>query len=420
LENARGPESLIFPERRRNVDTDAMQVLDGVRVVEWTEAMAGPYAAMLLGDLGADVIKVERRGTGDQSRTWGPPFAGTESTYFLSANRNKRSLTLDINCPQGLGILRRLIGRADVFLHNQPGQASVTKRGLDYPSLAKGNPRLIYCAISGYGMDGPDAGRPGYDILAQGEAGVMSFTGEPGGEPVRYPVPIADISCGIFSAMGILAALLARAKTGRGQMLDMSLLDSQVSWLTSVGSSFLNAGVEPSRLGNAHPSIVPYQLFATSDERHIIVAVGTEALWGRFCGVLEIAETIGRDPRFASNRLRIANRRDLIPSLESIMKRATAEDWLRKLRAAAIPAGPIRSVSEALNDPQMAARRMVVEIEHAGIGLARSIANPMRMSGTPVSYRLPPPVLGEHSEAILAEVGLSAEEVSEARASGVV
>jgi crotonobetainyl-CoA:carnitine CoA-transferase CaiB-like acyl-CoA transferase len=269
-------------------------------------------------------------------------------------------------------------------------------------------------------MDGPDAGRPGYDILAQGEAGVMSFTGEPDGEPVRYPVPIADISCGVFSAMGILAALLARAKTGRGQMLDMSLLDSQVSWLTSAGSSYLNAGVEPSRLGNAHPSIVPYQLFSTSDGRHIIVAVGTEALWGRFCGVLGIAETIGRDARFSSNQLRIANRRELIPVLESILVCRTAEDWLRKFRAAEIPAGPIRSVAEAFDDPQMAARRVVVEIEHAGIGVARSIANPIRMSGTPVSYRLPPPLLGEHTDGILAEVGLSAAEISEARASGVV
>jgi crotonobetainyl-CoA:carnitine CoA-transferase CaiB-like acyl-CoA transferase len=395
-------------------------VLDGVRVVEWTEAMAGPYAAMLLGDLGADVIKVERRGTGDQSRAWGPPFAGTESTYFLSANRNKRSLTLDINSPQGLEILRRLIGRADVFLHNQPGQESVTKRGLDYAGLAKANPRLIYCAISGYGMDGPDAGRPGYDILAQGEAGLMSFTGAPDGEPVRYPVPIADISCGIFSAMGILAALLARAKTGRGQMLDMSLLDSQVSWLTSVGSSFLNAGVEPSRLGNAHPNIVPYQLFSTGDGRHIMVAVGTEALWGRFCGVLEVAETIGRDARFASNQLRIQNRAELIPRLEKILLGGPAEDWLQKFRAAEIPAGPIRSVPEALGDPQMVARRVVVEIEHPGIGVARSIANPMRMSGTPVSYRLPPPLLGEHTQEALAELGFSAGEILAARKSGAV
>jgi crotonobetainyl-CoA:carnitine CoA-transferase CaiB-like acyl-CoA transferase len=402
------------------VDIPAMQVLDGVRVVEWTEAMAGPYAAMLLGDLGADVIKVERRGTGDQSRTWGPPFAGTESTYFLSANRNKRSLTLDINSPQGLDILKRLIGRADVFLHNQPGQESVVKRGLDYESLAKANPRLIYCAISGYGMSGPDAGRPGYDILAQGEAGVMSFTGEPDGEPVRYPVPIADISCGIFSAMGILAALLARTRTGHGQKLDMSLLDSQVSWLTSAGSSYLNAGVEPSRLGNAHPSIVPYQLFSTSDGRHIIVAVGTEALWGRFCGVLGIAETIGRDARFAGNRLRIANREGLIPILEKLLLGGTAEDWLRKFREADIPAGPIRSVAEALGDPQMAARRVVVEIEHPGIGVARSIANPMRMSETPVSYRLPPPLLGEHTEGILAELGFSGEEILRARRGEVV
>jgi formyl-CoA transferase/CoA:oxalate CoA-transferase len=269
-------------------------------------------------------------------------------------------------------------------------------------------------------MDGPDAGRPGYDILAQGEAGLMSFTGEPDGEPVRYPVPIADISCGIFSAMGILAALLGRVKTGRGQILDMSLLDSQVSWLTSVGSSYLNAGAVPSRLGNAHPNIVPYQLFATADGRHIIVAVGTEALWGRFCGVLGIAETVGRDARFSSNQLRIENRGELIPALEQILRGGAAQDWLRKFRAADIPAGPIRSVPEALSDPQMVARRAIVEIEHPGMGVARSIANPMRMSETPVSYRLPPPLLGEHTDGILAELGLSQEEISRAQKRGVV
>ncbi len=397
-----------------------MQVLDSVRVIDWTEAMAGPYCAMLLGDLGASVIKIERPQVGDQSRGWGPPFVGSESAYFLSANRNKRSLTLNLNHPRGLEIMRKLVAPADVFIANQPVRDSLVKRGLDYESVAAFNPRLIYCSITGYGWCGPKTGLPGYDIIAQGEAGVMSVTGEPGGEPMRYPIAIADVTCGIFSALGILAALLARQRSGKGQFLDMSLFDSQLNWLANIGSSYLNAGELPKRYGNAHPSIVPYEVFHGSDNRHFIVAVGTEALWERFCRVLGMEETFGRDSRFSNNRLRTANRAKLVPALQEILRTRPSQEWLEKFRGAEIPAGRINTVDEALNDPQTIARRMVVEIEHPLLGVARSIANPMKMSATPPSYRLPPPVLGEHTAAILKDLGLTAEEISTAQAEGVV
>ncbi len=382
--------------------------------------MAGPYCAMLLGDFGADVIKIERPGVGDQSRGWGPPFIGSESAYFLCANRNKRSLTLNLEDPRACDLLRRLVTQADVFIHNQPRRDSLVKRSLDYETVSAVNPKLIYCAISGYGVSGPKSGLPGYDILAQGEAGVMSFTGEPGGEPMRYPIAIADITCGIYSAIGILAALLARERSGRGQLLDMALLDSQLSWLANIGSSYLNAGELPKRHGNAHPNIVPYQLFQTSDAHYIMVAVGTEAIWARFCRVLEIEQTIGHDPRFATNRLRIENRISLVPALQEVFSKRSSEEWLAKFREADVPAGPIYAVDEALKAPQALARNVVVELEHPAIGRARSIANPIRMSGTPVSYRCAPPLLGEHTDAILAELGKTEQEIARLHAEGVI
>jgi crotonobetainyl-CoA:carnitine CoA-transferase CaiB-like acyl-CoA transferase len=279
---------------------------------------------------------------------------------------------------------------------------------------------LIYCAISGYGATGPKSGLPGYDILAQGEAGVMSFTGEAGGEPMRYPIAIADVTCGIYSAMGILAALFARERSGKGQFLDMALLDSQLTWLANIGSSYLNANELPTRNGNAHPNIVPYQLFRTGDDRHIMVAVGTEAIWARFCRVLGIADTIGRDTRFANNRLRIDNREELISALQEIFLRDAADQWLEKFREANVPAGPIYAVNEALEAPQAQARNVIVELEHPAIGKARSIANPIRMTGTPVRYHRPPPGLGEHTHSILAELSIEQDEIQVLRASGAI
>ena len=389
-------------------------LLDGIRVVELTEALAGPYCAMLLGDFGADVIKVERPGVGDQSRTWGPPFVATESAYFLATNRNKRSITLDYDQPQGGEILRRLLARADIFVCNQPSMTSLKRRGIDPETLRSRHPRLIYCAITGYGFTGPKAGQPGYDILAQAEAGVMSFTGEPGGDPVRFPIAIADMTTGMYAAMGILAALYARERTGQGDFLDMALFDSQLTWLANIGSSYLNAGVSPRRWGNAHPSIVPYQMFRGGDGHHFVVAVGTQGLWQRLLQVLDTQVALGGDARFSSNAARIEHREELISLLQRRFEAAPSREWLAKLASADIPAAPIQTVGEALNDPQTLARGLVVEIEHPLLTKARSIANPVRLAEHQVLYRLPPPLLGEHNRQILGELSLSDSELESA------
>ena len=389
-------------------------LLDGIRVVELSEALAGPYCAMMLGDFGADVIKVERPGVGDQSRTWGPPFVATESAYFLATNRNKRSITLDYDQPQGGEILRRLLARADIFVCNQPSMTSLKRRGIDPEALRSRHPRLIYCAITGYGFTGPKAGQPGYDILAQAEAGVMSFTGEPGGDPVRFPIAIADITTGMYAAMGILAALYARERTGQGDFLDMALFDSQLTWLANIGSSYLNAGVSPRRWGNAHPNIVPYQMFRGGDGHHFVVAVGTQGLWQRLLQVLDMEGALGGDARFSSNAARIEHREELISMLQRRFDAASSREWLRKLASAGIPAAAMQTVGEALNDPQTLARGLVVEIEHPLLAKARSIANPVRLAEHQVLYRLPPPLLGEHNRQILGELSLSDSELESA------
>jgi len=387
-------------------------VLDSIHVVDLTEALAGPYCAMLLGDFGADVIKVERPKTGDQSRGWGPPFVGTESAYYLAANRNKRSIALDYDDPQGAEILQRLLARADVFITNQPSRASLRKRAIDPETLRAKYPRLIHCSITGYGFTGPKAERPGYDILAQAEAGLMSVTGDPDGGPMRYPIPIADLTCGMYATMGILGALLAREKTGSGQFLDMSLFDSQITWLANIGSSYLNAGASPRRWGNAHPNVVPYQMFRASDARYFVVGVGSEALWKKFVALLNAEDTLGSDPRFLTNALRTANRTELIALLQKRFESQPMSAWLEQLAGAGIPSAPINGVPEALNDAQTLARGMIVQLEHPSLGAVRSIANPVKFSDTPVSYRLPPPLLGEHTAQILKSLGYSSEDAA--------
>jgi crotonobetainyl-CoA:carnitine CoA-transferase CaiB-like acyl-CoA transferase len=386
-------------------------LLDGIQVIELTEALAGPYCAMMLGDMGARVVKVERPGVGDQSRTWGPPFVGSESAYFLATNRNKRSITVNYDHPAGAEILQRLLANADVFICNQPSLASLQRRGIDPYTLRAKHPRLIYCAISGYGLNGPRAGQPGYDILAQAEAGVMSFTGEPDGAPMRFPIAIADMTTGMYAAIGILAALYARERTGEGDFLDLALFDSQLTWLANIGSNYLNAGVSPERWGNAHPSIVPYQLFQGSDGRSFVVAVGTQPLWQRLIKLLDLEEQLGRDLRFASNADRIQHRCVLVPLLQRKFAAAPMASWLERLRTADIPAAAIQTVSEALQDQQTISRGLIVELEHPALHTVRSIANPIRLKDHPILYRLPPPMLGEHSRQILGELQFPEAEI---------
>ena len=396
-----------------------MNVLDDTLVIDLTQALAGPYCTMLLGDMGADIIKIEQPGSGDQSRSWGPPFVEGESTYFLSVNRNKKSLTLNLKTDAGREIMHRLIPRADVFITNLPRQSSRRNTGVDAETLLGLNPRLVYVSITGYGMDGPYAERSGYDLIAQSESGLMSVTGDPDGEPMRYPIPLADMTTGIYAALGVMGALMARQRTGRGQVLDLSLLESQSAWLAILASAYLNAGEEPQRLGNIHPNIVPYQVFRAKN-KYIIVAVGTQRLWERFCTVLGIADTLMNEPRFATNTDRLAHRDELVKLLQNILAQCEADHWLEALREAQIPSGPINSVPETLSHAQLLERGFIVELDHPLAGLVKSLANPVRFSETPVSYRLPPPRLGEHKATILSELGFTAEEISTFAEGGVI
>ena len=345
-----------------------MHILDDILVVDLTQALAGPYCAMLLGDMGAEVIKIEQPGGGDQSRGWGPPFVEGESTYFLSVNRNKKSLTLNLKSDQGREIMQRLIARADVFITNLPRQSSRRKTGVDAETLLGLNPRLIYVSITGYGTTGPYAERPGYDLIAQSESGLMSLSGDPEGEPMRYPVPLADMTTGVYAALGVMGALLARGRTGCGQVLDLSLLESQSAWSAILASAYLNAGDEPRRLGNVHPNIVPYQVFRAKD-KYIIVAVGTQRLWERFCQVLDITDGVMNDPRFATNPDRLAHRDEMVSLLQDIFSQQPADHWLEALREAQIPSGPINSLPETLTHLQLLDRGFIVDLEHPLAGL---------------------------------------------------
>lgn len=392
--------------------------LEGMLVLDHTSALAGPYCTQLLGDLGAEVIKIERPGEGDQARGWGPPFIGEDSAYFLGTNRNKRGLTLDLSREEGREILKKLLRKADVLVHNVPRRSSREKLGLDTASCQALNGRLVVANVSGFGNTGPYAERPGYDVIAQGMSGTMYITGEKGSEPTRFPTPIADITAGIYTALAVLAALLARERSGRGQEIDIALLDAQVSWLSNLASKYLADGEPLEKLGNAHPSIVPYQTFPTASG-WIIVGVASERQWLRFLEVLAWPE-LGRDPRFAGNADRVANRTVLVPLLMERFRQAPAEDWLEKLQQAGIPAGPINTPEQALADDQVLARGMVVELAHPLLGIIRSLGSPMKLSGTPVSYRLPPPLLGEHTGEILAELGYDDEAVAALRDRGVV
>ncbi len=394
-----------------------MSALEGIRIIDLTEALAGPYCTMLLGDLGADVIKIERPGIGDQSRKWGPPFIGTESAYFLSVNRNKRSVALNIKSAEGQANMRRLLETADVFICNVRRLESLREVGLDPETVRANNPRLIYCSITAYGRTGPYAGRGGYDLVAQGEAGLMDATGEVDGEPLRWPVAIADLSCGLWSANAILTALYVRERTGKGQFIDQALLDGQLGWAAVMAAQYFATEQRPQRVGNRHANIVPYQVFKARD-KYIVVAVGTQGHWVRFCEALEVSGAIRDDARYATNAARLENRAALCAQLATILAEHEADYWLEKLRAADIPAGPVNALDEALNDPQVRHRGMIVELEHP-MGKLRVLGNPLHLSDTPVTYRLRPPFLGEHTARVLEEVGGNIGPIVRAHPSGV-
>jgi crotonobetainyl-CoA:carnitine CoA-transferase CaiB-like acyl-CoA transferase len=392
-----------------------MPPLDGITVLDLTRVLSGPYCTMLLADMGARVIKIEQPGRGDDTRGWGPPFLGSESAYFLSVNRNKESLTLDFKHPEGRALLDRLVGAADVIVENfRPG--TLAKLGLGYASLAPAHPRLIYTSISGFGQTGPRRNEAGYDAVMQGEGGLMSITGPADGPPFRLGVAIADIVSGMFAAYGVVTALFAREHTGHGQLVDVAMLDSVAALLTYQAGSFFASGTVPQRMGNRHPSIVPYETFAASDG-DFVLAVGNDVLWQRFCRVagLDLGE------RFATNRQRVTGYDELRPIIAEALRKATRQHWLTHLNAAGIPCGSVRDVREVFEDPQMAAREMVAQIEHAAAGWIKVIGLPVKLSDTPGSVRRAPPTLGADSDAILTEeLGLQAADVDRLRALGVV
>ena len=393
--------------------------LHNLTVIDMTEAMAGPYAAMLLGDLGADVIKVERAGAGDSSRGWGPPFVKGESAYFLSVNRNKRSVTLNLKTEEGKRILHELVRDADIFLMNQPRIASQRKLKIDYETLSALNPRLIYCAVSGYGMTGPYAGRSGYDVIAQGESGTMALTGGPDDPPMRFPGPMSDITAGVYTALAALAAIIAREQTGRGQLIDTALLDGQLTWVMNIVASYFVTGQRPPKRGNNHPTITPYEPFQAAD-KPFIIGVGSERLWAKFVDVLGIADTIGADPRYKTNAERLQNRETLHKALEAIFVTQPAAHWLDMFRPLGIPCGPINNLDETLNDPHVLARGMVQTLQHPVAGEIRVLGNPVNLSETPVSYRLAPPVLGQHTHEVLRTLGYDDESIEQLKESGVI
>ncbi|MEZ2389530.1 CaiB/BaiF CoA transferase family protein [bacterium RCC_150] len=391
--------------------------LAGLLVLDLTRILSGPFATMTLADFGADVIKIEQPGQGDDTRQWGPPFQGEEAAYFLAVNRNKRSLAVDLKSPEGLDAVRRLALKADVLVENfRPGTAE--RLGLGYEELSRDNPGLVYASISGYGQTGPDAQRPGYDAIAQARSGIMSVTGESDGPPVRVGVSSADLVAGMWATVGILAALHEKQRTGLGQWVDISLLDGSVSWLTYVSSGFFASGETPRRYGSAHPTIAPYQAFATADG-FVMVAVGNDSLWRSFARALD-REDLAADERFAKNPSRVAHRAVLIPLIEDIMLTRTTTEWVEALDAAGVPVGPIQTVDQALNDPQVLARGMVADLQHPTVGALKVVGCPVRLTRTPPSVRTAPPVLGQHTDEVLSHLGFSSTDIDALRSAGVV
>ncbi len=400
--------------------------LAGLRVLDLTRILAGPTCTQLLGDLGCDVIKIERPGEGDDTRKWGPPFltradgsASDTAAYYLSSNRNKRSVTIDITKPDGQALVRRLAAKCDIAAENFK-TGGLAKYGLDYFGLRQAKPDLVYCSITGFGQTGPYAARAGYDYLAQGMGGIMSLTGEADGRPMKVGVGIADVMCGMYAAVAILSAILHRDKTGRGQYIDLALLDTQVAWLVNEGLNYLTSGTTPPRQANEHPNIVPYNTLPTADG-YFILAVGNDAQFARFCDFAGTPE-LAKDPRFLTNKDRVTNRRAIYDLLPDITRRKTSKDWLDGLAKLGVPAGAVNNLAEVFEDPQVLARGMKVQVPYpdSQSGEIDLIGNPIRFSETPVSYRSAPPTMGQHTEEVLDEFGIDETERAKLRDGGVI
>ena len=406
-----------------------MGALSHLRVLDLSRVLAGPWAGQILADLGAEVIKVERPGNGDDTRAWGPPFlkdaygeSTGEAAYYLSANRNKQSVTIDFTKPEGQRLVRELAAKSDILIENFK-VGGLEAYGLDYASLKALNPRLIYCSITGFGQTGPYARRAGYDFMIQGLGGLMSLTGRPEGDegagPVKVGVALTDILTGLYSTVAILAALAHRQEGGAGQHIDMALLDVQVACLANQAMNYLTTGVSPQRLGNAHPNIVPYQDFPTADG-DFILTVGNDNQFRKFAEVAGRPEW-GDDPRFVSNKQRVANRAVLVPLIRQATVFKTTAEWVSQLEAVGVPCGPINDLAQVFADPQVQARGLAMQLPHALAGLVPQVASPIRLSGTPVEYRNAPPLLGEHTQEILERVlGLDSVAVEALREAGVL
>ncbi|HYD85902.1 MAG TPA: CaiB/BaiF CoA-transferase family protein [Vitreimonas sp.] len=397
--------------------------LAGVRVLDLSRVLAGPWATQILGDLGADVIKIEKPGAGDDTRSWGPPFLPEQdggrgdAAYYLAANRNKRSVTIDFAKPDGAELVRRLVPHCQIFVENFK-TGGLTRYGLDYKSIAAINPAIVYCSISGFGQTGPYAARPGYDYIIQGMGGLMSLTGEPAGEPMKSAVAVADLFTGMYAVTAMLAALRHAERTGEGQRIDAALLDSQIAMLANLGASYLVSGEKPKRLGNQHASIAPYQVLATSDG-HIILAVGNDGQFRDFCAAANVK--LADDARFATNEARVRHREELTAALTHMTIQRTTSQWIAALEAAQVPCGPINTLEDVYADPHVAARGAVESVTRADGREIKLAANPLRMSATPPTTRAAPPLLGQDTQPVLTELlGLAQTELARLRDGGVI